>query len=184
VALALPFLLALLVSATLVPICRSLALRLGYVVEPIDRPSPTKVKARFGGAAIAFTLFICATALGAFTAAPVLLLCSGALLLVGITGEVIRLKPSTKLAVLIGIASVFLVFDYRLYWAESAVVDSVITVFWIVGVTSAFNLLDNMDGLCGGIALIAGTSFLSTRAARSSSKHNISRSCSAPLPGF
>jgi UDP-GlcNAc:undecaprenyl-phosphate GlcNAc-1-phosphate transferase len=31
-----------------------------------------------------------------------------------------------------------------------------------VGITSAFHLLDNLDGLCGGIALIAGTAFLVT----------------------
>ena len=27
-----------------------------------------------------------------------------------------------------------------------------LTLFWIVGITNAFNLLDNMDGLCAGIA--------------------------------
>jgi len=31
----------------------------------------------------------------------------------------------------------------------------VITVFWILGITNAFNLLDNMDGLSGGIAAIS-----------------------------
>ena len=30
----------------------------------------------------------------------------------------------------------------------------VVTVLWIVGVTNAFNLLDNMDGLSGGVAAI------------------------------
>lgn len=31
----------------------------------------------------------------------------------------------------------------------------VITAIWIVGITNAFNLLDNMDGLCSGVAIIA-----------------------------
>ena len=31
----------------------------------------------------------------------------------------------------------------------------VLTLFWIVGVTNAFNLLDNMDGLSAGTACIA-----------------------------
>src|SRR5262249_58666176 len=35
-----------------------------------------------------------------------------------------------------------------------------LTLIWIVGITNAFTLLDNMDGLCGGIALIAGGAFL------------------------
>ena len=34
-----------------------------------------------------------------------------------------------------------------------------ITIFWIVGITNALNLLDNMDGLCSGISLII-SSFL------------------------
>ena len=31
-----------------------------------------------------------------------------------------------------------------------------LTLFWIVGITNALNLLDNMDGLCAGTTLIAG----------------------------
>jgi UDP-GlcNAc:undecaprenyl-phosphate GlcNAc-1-phosphate transferase len=39
-------------------------------------------------------------------------------------------------------------------------VDVAITVVWVVAITNAFNLLDNMDGLSGGIAMIAATFFL------------------------
>ena len=55
--LALSFLLALLVSATLVPLGRTIAFRLGYVVPANDRRPSPKPKALFGGAAIALTLF-------------------------------------------------------------------------------------------------------------------------------
>ncbi len=34
-----------------------------------------------------------------------------------------------------------------------------LTVVWVVGITNALNLLDNMDGLAGGIAMIAATYF-------------------------
>ncbi|MCW2776986.1 MAG: undecaprenyl/decaprenyl-phosphate alpha-N-acetylglucosaminyl 1-phosphate transferase [Frankiales bacterium] len=37
--------------------------------------------------------------------------------------------------------------------------DVVVTVVWVVGITNAFNLLDNMDGLSAGVASIAGLSF-------------------------
>jgi UDP-GlcNAc:undecaprenyl-phosphate GlcNAc-1-phosphate transferase len=36
----------------------------------------------------------------------------------------------------------------------------VVTVFWIVGVTAAFSILDHMDGLCAGVAAIASAFFL------------------------
>src|SRR5262249_12077405 len=34
-------------------------------------------------------------------------------------------------------------------------IDFAFTVLWIVGITNALNLLDNMDGLAAGIAIIA-----------------------------
>ncbi len=40
-----------------------------------------------------------------------------------------------------------------------AVLDLVVTVVWVVGITNAFNLLDNMDGLSAGVASIAGLWF-------------------------
>lgn len=160
--LAVPFLFALLVSAALVPMCRAVALRLGYVVQATERRSASRPKALFGGVAIALTLFGWAAVVGVFETNPVLLLCSAALFVVGVTSDLFTLKPSTKLVAIVAVASVFLLFDSRLHWSNSLTVDTLLTAFWIVGITSAFNLLDNMDGLCGGIALIAGTAFLVT----------------------
>ncbi|RIK55187.1 MAG: undecaprenyl/decaprenyl-phosphate alpha-N-acetylglucosaminyl 1-phosphate transferase, partial [Chloroflexi bacterium] len=38
--------------------------------------------------------------------------------------------------------------------------DVALTLLWVVGITNAMNLLDNMDGLSGGIAMIAAVFFL------------------------
>jgi UDP-GlcNAc:undecaprenyl-phosphate GlcNAc-1-phosphate transferase len=35
------------------------------------------------------------------------------------------------------------------------VANNLLTIFWLVGITNAVNLLDNMDGLAGGVSLIA-----------------------------
>ena len=43
-------------------------------------------------------------------------------------------------------------------------VNAVVTVLWVVGITNAFNLLDNMDGLSAGIAGIASMSFFAVAA--------------------
>jgi len=37
------------------------------------------------------------------------------------------------------------------------ILDVVLTAVWVVGITNSFNLLDNMDGLAAGIAIIAGS---------------------------
>ncbi len=39
------------------------------------------------------------------------------------------------------------------------VLDILVTIIWVVGITNAMNLLDNMDGLSGGIAMIAAVFF-------------------------
>lgn len=41
----------------------------------------------------------------------------------------------------------------------NAGLNALITVLWIVGITNAFNLLDNMDGLSAGVAAIAASFF-------------------------
>jgi UDP-GlcNAc:undecaprenyl-phosphate GlcNAc-1-phosphate transferase len=73
---------------------------------------------------------------------------------VGLVDDVLALKPSTKLIAQIAAASVLVYFDYRLHWIDSRLFDSVLTMVWVIGLTNAFNLLDNMDGLCAGTALI------------------------------
>jgi UDP-GlcNAc:undecaprenyl-phosphate GlcNAc-1-phosphate transferase len=39
------------------------------------------------------------------------------------------------------------------------ILDAVLTVVWIVGITASFSILDHMDGLCAGIAAVASASF-------------------------
>ena len=73
----------------------------------------------------------------------------------GLADDVLSLKPSTKLIVQIAVASALVFADYRLNWVGSTTLDIVLTLVWVVGLTNAFNLLDNMDGLCAGIAIIA-----------------------------
>src|SRR5207302_442542 len=40
-------------------------------------------------------------------------------------------------------------------WTPSPVANTALTLLWLVGVTNAVNLLDNMDGLAAGVGAIA-----------------------------
>ena len=73
------------------------------------------------------------------------------LFLLGILDDIISIKPQTKLIGQILVASLVTFLGFRLHWFNSLTIDTVVTMFWIVGITNAFNLLDNMDGLCAGI---------------------------------
>ena len=45
-------------------------------------------------------------------------------------------------------------------WTGSVLLNMALTIFWLIGITNAINLLDNMDGLAAGIASIAAVSAL------------------------
>jgi UDP-GlcNAc:undecaprenyl-phosphate GlcNAc-1-phosphate transferase len=155
-----PFALALALSLVIVPLCRSLAIRFKYVATPREDRWHRRPVALFGGVAIAITLFACAAGFGLLTALPLLSITGALMFVVGFVDDLISLKPATKLIAQIALASSLLFFDYRLNWAESMTLDLLLSLVWIVGLTNAFNLIDNMDGLCGGVALIVGLSLL------------------------
>src|SRR5205085_11930605 len=97
-----------------------------------------------------------AIASGQFANLWEIIACGALVAAFGLVDDLLSLKASTKLIFQIIVASMLLFFGYRLEWTSSLVGDTMLTLFWIVGVTNAFNLLDNMDGLCAGTTLIAG----------------------------
>ena len=154
------FLVAFAASLALTPACRLVAARLGYVARPKEDRWHKKPTPLFGGVAIVVSTIAVAAAIVPGERVWPLLVCAGLIAAFGFVDDVLSLKPSTKLLAQIIVASGLLFFGYRLHWVESLVADAMLTLFWIVGITNAFNLLDNMDGLCAGVAMIAGASLL------------------------
>jgi UDP-GlcNAc:undecaprenyl-phosphate GlcNAc-1-phosphate transferase len=147
-------------SLGVVPLAGRAARALGYVAKPREDRWHKRPVAMFGGVAIAFVLFVCAGLFGLFGAIPLLLVTAGLMFATGFVDDLLSLKPATKLIAQIALASVLLFFDYRLNWVHSITIDALLTLVWIVGLTNAFNLIDNMDGLCAGIAVVAGAALL------------------------
>ena len=149
-------------SLAVVPACRYVALRFGYTAKPKEDRWNRRPTALLGGVAIAITVLGLSPWLAGARELQVLLLGVATMLVVGLVDDLVVLKPYTKLVAEIAIASLFVFFGYRLSWSDSLILDTLLTMFWIVGLTNAFNLLDNMDGLCAGISLIAGSVLLVT----------------------
>lgn len=85
------------------------------------------------------------------------------LFLLGLIDDIWQLSPWTRLAVQALVASLLCFASDKLRvtaFVGVKWVTFVYTVAWIVGITNAFNLLDNMDGLSGGVAVIASSVFL------------------------
>ena len=64
-----------------------------------------------------------------------------------------------KFATLLVVTGILFGYDVRVNVFQWAPLDFLLTLVWIVGVTSAFNGIDNMDGLAGGVATIASTMY-------------------------
>ena len=79
------------------------------------------------------------------------------LFILGLLDDFLHIKPQTKLVGQILAATLVAFLGFRLHWFNSLTLDTMITMAWIVGIINAFNLLDNMDGLCAGIACVAAT---------------------------
>jgi len=77
------------------------------------------------------------------------------LFFLGLLDDFFHIKPQTKLVGQILVALLVTFLGFRLHWFASLTLDTMVTIAWIVGITNAFNLLDNMDGLCAGIGFIA-----------------------------
>lgn len=137
-------------------IVRKLARRYSLVSIPrIDRWS-RKPTALMGGIAIYLSFIIgCLVFADRLSRVWSILLAGSILFAVGVIDDLAQLKPYKKLVAQLIAASIVIFAGIALPWTSSAPVNFFFTVFWLVGITNAINLLDNMDGLAGGISLIA-----------------------------
>lgn len=93
----------------------------------------------------------------------------GSLIIVvgGVIDDKYAIKPWQKLMFQIAAASVLIFFkvtisvitnpisDVNLYIKIASYISIPLTMFWVIGVTNAFNLIDGLDGLSAGLAFIA-----------------------------
>lgn len=159
---------ALIISLILIPAIRKYCIKKGYISEPRqDRwhntPTPS-----FGGIGIfsAFTLGLVVSFLinrDMVSANWGILTASFLAFILGLYDDIRSLPPTAKLIGQIGIATFVIVAGYSTNFFSPRIENQniallfniVFTYFWIIGITNAINLLDNMDGLAGGIALVA-----------------------------
>jgi UDP-GlcNAc:undecaprenyl-phosphate GlcNAc-1-phosphate transferase len=152
----LPAALSLFLALVLTPLVRALARRWGVIARPKSDRWHKQPTALLGGIAIFVPVLVVRLALGPpQTEDWAVWAGSACLFLVGLVDDLFHIRPYQKLlGQLLGAA---LVIGQGLSVTETGAVplDVVITLLWIVGITNALNLLDNMDGLAGGIAAIA-----------------------------
>jgi len=164
------FSIALFASLVLAVPVRALALRVGMV----DLPGPRKVHLEpiplLGGLAIYGGVLLGVYSLFRGEArAQIGAILAGATLIaaVGILDDRGWLHHQVKLFIGMPLAAGILlwsgihaqVFGVLVGGQIGAVLDAVLTVVWVVGITASFSILDHMDGLCAGVAAMASVFF-------------------------
>ncbi len=151
------------------------ATRIGALDQPNERKVHTTPTPRLGG--IAIYISFCLSLLLTFYfepeqraiasldphAAVMLVLSLTLVLMLGVWDDLQPMKPSRKFLGQVIAASIVYLAGFRI----SAVthpfgpellhlnfLDYPVTILWIVGITNAFNLIDGLDGLASGVALI------------------------------
>lgn len=154
---------ALVFAVGATPLARRLALRAGFVDQPNARKVHTAPMPRLGGVAM-YGAFIGALILFAdrFYVPQMIGIIVGAtwVSFLGLWDDRVGLSAWFKLAGQIAGALILVIAGVSVELVALPLANVAITVLWVVGITNAMNLLDNMDGLAGGVAAIAATFFL------------------------
>ena len=129
--------------------------RRGWVVVPRQDRWSQRTVTQFGGIPILLAFVTGALWFGSspFVSLVVLLtVCAGIL---GLVDDLRGLTPLTKLVVEGSLASAVILSGSLLPVTSHWWMNAALTLFWIVGITNAVNLMDNMDGLAAGVAQVS-----------------------------
>jgi len=145
------------------PLARRLALRSGMVDAPAARKLHAAPVPLLGGLAI-YAAFILALIVAGDRAtireAIGIILGATIVSLTGLADDRWQLGAPAKLAAQVAAAAVAIVAGVRIQLLGQPWLDAALALCWFVGITNALNLLDNMDGLSGGVTTVAAAFFL------------------------
>jgi UDP-GlcNAc:undecaprenyl-phosphate GlcNAc-1-phosphate transferase len=159
----LPLIYALFLSLLLVPLVRWFSLRIGKLATPRRDRWNRRSTPTLGGmgifGAFAITLFIAwltNTDFHIFNERWSILLGILIMFSIGLYDDFKPINPPVKLIFQILSATLVIFFGGNtINFFRWPIANIILTFFWLVGLTNAINLMDNMDGLAGGVSLIA-----------------------------
>lgn len=141
--------------------------RIAFISNFVDRPNPDhpgkihqKETALLGGLSILLGAFPSALLFGGFKVKTVSIVSLASLMFViGLIDDKNNLgyKPKLSAQFVAAVISVIVIFNLNIIKSISGLVILGLAVFWIIGITNAINLMDNIDGATPGVtALSAG----------------------------
>lgn len=154
------FFIALIISYGFTPLARQIAFKIKLLDHPNSKKSHAHPTPLLGGvsifaaffAGVLFTTDINSNMCGILIGGTILML-------LGIIDDKLGMMPQMKLSGQILASLIAYKFGVRVITFEDYYLSMFFTCFWIVGITNAFNLLDNLNGLSSGIAGISAIFF-------------------------
>jgi UDP-GlcNAc:undecaprenyl-phosphate/decaprenyl-phosphate GlcNAc-1-phosphate transferase len=172
-----PFLVTLFAT----PVAARGATRLGLVDQPAPHKTHVDPTPYLGGAALAAGLGVMGVvAAGGSVQIATILLAAIAIAVLGLVDDARGLQPPVKLGVETAAAIALFVTGSGGGVFGVPALDLALTIVWVVVVTNALNLLDNMDGLAPGVAAVCALAFFGISAYES---HFLVGSLAAALAG-
>jgi UDP-GlcNAc:undecaprenyl-phosphate GlcNAc-1-phosphate transferase len=154
------FLISFLATCFLTPAAAALARRHGLLDHPASNKFHSVSTPYMGGAAVAAALLtVGGVAAGASAQLGALLVGGLGLSIVGLVDDRWNLHPLVKLAFQVAGGAGMWLADLRAVLFGVDGLDLALTVLWVVGVTNAVNMLDNMDGLIAGTSVVGAATF-------------------------
>ncbi|MFW6042396.1 MAG: glycosyltransferase family 4 protein [Chloroflexota bacterium] len=154
------FLIALTITGASTPWVRRIAVALGFVDAPgqrkvHDAPVPLMGGIAIVAGAILATLFFFRGRVSPPIAGAVI---AGSLVaLIGLIDDRRQTPPWLRLLVQFTAFLIVIAFGIRVQLPVPAWANYALTFFWLVGITNAINLMDNMDGLSAGVSGVAAS---------------------------
>jgi len=156
------FLAALVFSVLVVPVVQRVARR----YDVLDAPSARKIHANpvplLGGLAIYIAVIVGLILFGNLEYVQQMasiLIGATMMSVLGVWDDKWGLRPIAKLIGQIGAASLLYFTGVSVQFLHNDLLNYAATVLWVVTITNALNLMDNMDGLAGGIAAVTSVFF-------------------------
>ncbi len=143
-----------------VPIVARVARSLGLLAFPTYDRWHSEAVPKVGGVAMFVPLLVGTVASGVSRELLPMLVAVSLMFGMGLMDDLRRIRPGGKLIVQVLVAALFLAISPPIRLTGVEIVDLGLAFLWIVGITNALNLLDNIDGLAAGVAAIAGAFFL------------------------
>ncbi|HWB15755.1 MAG TPA: MraY family glycosyltransferase [Vicinamibacterales bacterium] len=147
----------LVLSAGLVPLACRLGEAAGFHAAPMADRWHDRAVPKSGGVAVAASVAI-VVLLWDVRVWPLLGLC-GAMFCLGLADDWRPIGAARKLVCQLLITGAFLYAIGPIRLTPWPLVDLALAYVWVVGITNAFNLLDNIDGLAAGVAAITACVF-------------------------